>query len=108
MAEKRLTWTAQVVDALKLFDQPLSGRQLMDLTGGTVNQISATLHHLQAKRVVEAVNVQDEPFWFLTGEDARNREISTPKEQDTRARKGGYHVTRKQVLIPRKRKPKEL
>lgn len=88
----KITWTAQVTEALRLFDQPLSGRQLMDLTGGSLNQISATLHWLQKKHVIEAVLVQDEPFWFLTGEDEREKTVEVANQGPTKVRKRGYRI----------------
>lgn len=92
---KKPTWTSVVVDTLRIMDDFLSARQLCDLTGGTPSQISATIHHLQAKHVIDAVLVQGEPFWFLTGRD--DRVMSKDEIADTSGRKpkGGYASPKK-------------
>lgn len=79
--QKKPTWTMQVVETLGVMDDFLSARQIVELTGGTPSQISAALHHLQAKHVVDAVLVQGEPFWFLTGQDDRSYTLNEVAEQ---------------------------
>lgn len=81
---KKPTWTSVVVDTLRIMDDFLSARQLCDLTGGTPSQISATIHHLQAKHVIDAVLVQGEPFWFLTGQDDRGKTLDQRAEETGR------------------------
>lgn len=100
------TCVSQVEEALRLMDDFLSGRQIVDLTGLKPSQVSASLHHLQNKQVVEAVLVNNEPFWFLTGNDERQF-VQDERAEHTKVRPaGGKHEHRGAgVFVAAKRKP---
>jgi len=67
------TWTHLVTEALKAADDFRTMRQLAETLGGTTNQISAALYHLQACKVVDAVQGTEGLFWFYRGEDGDPR-----------------------------------
>lgn len=85
----RPTWTRLTVDTLAIMDDMMTAHQLCDLTGGTLNQISATLHHLQKVEAVECVEGNGKLWWFLTGEDRRTftQDERVPEEPGTRKRR---------------------
>ena len=78
------TWTHLVTQALKAADDFRSCRDLVQALGGTSNQISAALHHLQKCRVVEAVEGPAGLFWFFRGLDGdpRCREVKERRVED--------------------------
>jgi len=85
----RPTWTHLVSESLRSADDFCSMKQLIAETGGTPNQISAALHHLQKCRVVDAVSGPDGLFWFYRGDDLRTRELAerVPEENKRRVRR---------------------
>lgn len=95
-AVKRPTWTRLTVDALKKADDFMSFTQLLAATGANANQMRATLHHLQARKVVDAVLVQDGPWWFLTGDDTRSftTDERVPEEPGNRHRRSKVKTER--------------
>jgi hypothetical protein len=104
---KKPTWTSLTIQTLQIMDDFLSATQLCDLTGASHNQMSATLHHLQSRKVVDAVLVQGEPFWFLTGADERVTSIDEkiPELPGSRNRTRGHAKSSKaKNLFPRKPK----
>lgn len=86
------TWTHLVTQALKAADDFRSCKDLVESLGGTPNQISAALHHLQKCRVVEAVEGPNGLFWFFRGLDGdpRCRELKERRVED--------HPRRKRVI----------
>lgn len=67
-----VTTTTLVMEALKVADDLLTVRQLVNTTGRKYNQVLAALIHLRAHRVVDVVVQQEVSHWFLTGEDTRH------------------------------------
>jgi hypothetical protein len=86
---KRPTWTHLVEEALRVADDFLSTKGLVERTGGSTNQVHAALWHLQRHRVVDSVAGPEGLFWFLRGEDLREREVGerTPEDKPRRARR---------------------
>lgn len=84
------TWTRLTVDTLSVMDDMLTAQQLCELTGGSINQISAALHHLQKVEAVECVEGNGKLWWFLTGKDRRTftTDARIPEEPGTRKRAG--------------------
>lgn len=70
-AAKHPTWTHLVEETLRTADDFVSFEDIKAATGANRNQTSAALHHLQSRKVVDAVSVQGVPFWFYTGLDTR-------------------------------------
>lgn len=97
-ADRQPTWTSKVVRALADANDFMSFDQLIEATGANRNQLGATLHHLQNRRVVEAVEGGGHLWWMLTGEDTRSKSV------DERAQEPKGNRTRKGT--PRKPKPK--
>lgn len=85
----RPTWTHLVSEALRAADDFLSMQQLLESSGGSVNQISAALSHLQKMRVVDSVQGPEGLFWFYRGDDLRTRELAerVPEENKRRVRR---------------------
>lgn len=73
MSERSPTRVSQIEEALRLMDDFLSARQLVELTGLTPQHVAACLCHLQRHLVIDAVRSHGELFWFLTGQDDRAR-----------------------------------
>ncbi len=78
------TWTHLVTEALKAADDFRTMRQLAETLGGTTNQISAALYHLQKCKVVDAVEGPAGLFWFYRGPDGdpRCREVKERRVED--------------------------
>lgn len=87
---KQPTWTHLVEEALRVADDFLPTVRLRELTGANVHQLSAALHHLQKRKVIDAVSVQGGPYWFYLGQDTRtfSYEERTPETKPRRARRG--------------------
>ncbi len=87
---KQPTWTHLVEEALRTADDFLPAARLRELTGASVTQLSAALHHLQKFKVVDAVPAQGELFWFYLGQDTRHfvQEVRTPETKPRRPRRG--------------------
>lgn len=85
-ADRRPTWTHLTAEALRAADDFMSTEQLLHAVGATLNQLTATLFHLQRATVVDAVEVNGKPYWFLTGNDRRSRVVEErrPEEPGTR------------------------
>jgi hypothetical protein len=79
---KRPTWTHLVEEALRVADDFISAKGLVERTGGNSNQIHAALWHLQRHRVVDSVEGPEGLFWFLRGEDLREREVGERTVED--------------------------
>lgn len=88
-ADQQPTWTSKVTDALRKADDFMSFAQLQAATGADNNQLSATLHHLKNRRVVDAMEGDGSLWWYLTGEDTRQRavEMRQPEPKGNRTRK---------------------
>lgn len=80
-ADKRPTWTALTIKAMGTLDDFATTEQLMQLTGGTSNQIRATLHWLKKAGVIEAMESDGRLWWYLTGEDKRERALEERAEE---------------------------
>lgn len=87
--DKRPTWTHLTLEALRVFDDFMSFSQLMIITGANVNQMSATLHHLQKVRAVEAVEENGDVWFCVSGFDNRTKVVEErrPEEPGTRRRR---------------------
>ena len=87
-ADARPTWTHLVLEALRTADDFMSFEQIAASTGASHNQLSATLHHLQNRKAVEAVEVNGKPWWFATGADTRTKtvDVRVPEEPGNRRR----------------------
>ncbi len=86
---KRPTWTHLVEEALRVADDFLPLEALVKATGGTLNQVTAALHHLQNYRVVDCVASPTGLHWFFRGEDSRCRSLEerTPEEKPRKVRR---------------------
>jgi chromosome segregation and condensation protein ScpB len=88
--DKRPTWTSLVEAALVTADDFMSVEQLMAVTGGTVNQVTAALHHLQLHHAAEVVEGGGRLWWFATpSTDTRSRVVEErrPEKPGTRRRR---------------------
>lgn len=83
------TWTSLTEDTLRIMDDFMSMQQLVQLTGGSSNQISAALYCLKRYLVVDCVIAEGELFWFLTGNDTRVRQVMerTPEDKPRKSRR---------------------
>jgi hypothetical protein len=79
---KRPTWAYLVEEALRTADDFVSVSALRNTTGASANQLSATLHHLQKCKTVDAVVAQDSLYWFYTGDDTRCRHVEERAVED--------------------------
>ena len=88
-APKRPTWTHLVEEALRTADDFVSMKTLRVQTGGTSEQVSAALHHLQKYRVVDSVASPEGLHWFFRGEDSRCRSLEerTPEDKSRKPRR---------------------
>ena len=87
-ADMQPTWTSLTCKALQEADDFMSFDQLMERTGASYKQMSATLYHLKKERVVDALEGDGRLWWFLTGEDKRTytQEQRTPEPKGNRTR----------------------
>lgn len=83
------TWTSVTEDTLRIMDDFLSMQQIVALTGGASNQISAALYSLKMYLVVDCVISEGQLFWFLTGLDTRVRVVEerTPEDKPRKTRR---------------------
>lgn len=87
--ERKATWTSLTEEALRVMDDFLSLSHLMQLTGGSSNQITAALYCLKHYLVVDCVIAEGQLYWFLTGNDTRVRVVEerTPEDKPRRTRR---------------------
>jgi hypothetical protein len=81
--EKRPTWTHLVLNALSEADDFMTAQQLCEVTGGSVNQVTAALHHLKVKaHAVDCMESDDRLWWYITGVDRRTiiHELRMPED----------------------------
>jgi len=88
-APKRPTWTHLVEEHLRTADDFLPTEALVKATGGSINQVTAALHHLQKYRVIDCVTSPDGLHWFFRGEDSRCRSLEerTPEDKSRKPRR---------------------
>lgn len=90
-ADRRPTWVSLTENVLRASDDFMTVAQLCKATGGTPNQISSALHHLQKHLVAEAVTGQGSRLhWFYHGEaDDRACTVDerVPEDRPRRARR---------------------
>lgn len=85
------TWVCLVFNALVAADDFVPLGQLIAMTKGHQNQITAALHHLQEHKAVEAVvGANKRLYWFATPEsDTRSKRVDerTPEDRPRRVRR---------------------
>lgn len=89
-ADTKPTWTFLVIEALRVADDFLTVRQLMERTGGNLNQVTAALHHLKVNaKAVECMESDGHLYWYLTGVDLRTLTVDerVPEEPGNRRRR---------------------
>lgn len=101
--ERRETRVARVEALLAERDDFLSSRQIVEALDLAPQLIAACLHHLQKHRVIDAVLVHDEPFWFLTGEDTRKKKLAKARKPYTRVDANGRRgaAKKRKLYVPR-------
>lgn len=89
-ADKRPTWTSQVLRALQHADDFMDRDHLLEAVKGiTRDQLSAALIHLKGFKAVDAVESEGRLWWCATGGDERTRvhEERAPEPPGNRTRK---------------------
>jgi len=96
--DKQPCITLVLLGLMREYDDFITARELQDLSGYNVNQVSASLYHFLKYKIAEKVESAGETYYYLTQHDTRSRvlEERTPEEKP-RARRRSKPITNSTV-----------